>query len=251
MYSTQEQKPLDQESIKKANRDRILDLLHTNRILTKQEASQITEISFPTVSSNIDFLVESGFAEEAGMADSTGGRKPVIYRFLPNARYSFGINIEPGAIRIIRVNLDIDIIDDFYFPYKKDQKDLDLNNLILSAIENIIERNSINADNILGVGIAALGSVNPRHQVLEISPTLKVKNVSFAPISRTLGVPVYLENEANAAALAELKLGIAKGMQNLIYISIPRGVGAGMVIGGELYTGAHNRAGELGHQIIY
>ena len=92
MYSESEKKGIDQESIKKANRNRILDLLHKKRVLTKQEASQITEISFPTVSSNIDYLVENGFAEEAGMADSTGGRKPVIYRFLPKARYAFGVN---------------------------------------------------------------------------------------------------------------------------------------------------------------
>ncbi|TFG59922.1 MAG: ROK family protein [Spirochaetales bacterium] len=113
-----------------------------------------------------------------------------------------------------------------------------------------MEQNRLDADKIIGVGITVPGNVDKKHLMQEISPQLNVKKVSFLSLPKELRIPVYLEKEANAATLAELKLGIAKGMKNLVYIYLTQGVGAGMVMGGELYTGAHNRAGEIGHQTI-
>ncbi len=246
----QETQILDQESIKTANRNRILDLLHREKVLTKQEIAAQTGMSFPTVSSNISYLLKHGFVEEAGVGNSTGGRKPVLTRFLPDARFSFGVNIEPGGIRIIRTNLDMRILDDSMLPISRADTQKEIIRRIADAISSIIIHKGLSHSRILGIGVSVSGIVNNKSLTLEVSPGLGISGMQFKELKDLLHLPVYLENEANAAALAELKLGIAKGMRNLIYVSITHGVGSGIVMEGKLYTGAHNRAGELGHQII-
>lgn len=247
---TANQAVIDQKSIKLINRRTILDFLRHERISTKQEISEKTGISFPTVSSSINYLIAKGLAEEAGTADSTGGRKPKLIKFLPNSRFVFGINIQLGGIRIIRANIDMEVVDDFLIPMRRGEKEKILLDSIINSISTIVDGNHIDFKRVLGIGIAVSGYVNRKNLLLEAAPNLGMKNISFKVLKERLHVPVYVENEANAAALAEQRLGIAQGMKNLIYISITEGVGSGMIIDGQLYMGAHNRAGELGHQTV-
>jgi predicted NBD/HSP70 family sugar kinase len=241
---------IDQKSIKMANRRIIYDLLRRERILTKQEIAEKTGISFPTVSNSINHLIEKGLVEEAGTADSTGGRKPVLIKFAPNSRFAFGITIQLGGIRIIRTNIDMEMIDDFLIPMRRGETEKFLLDSIYTAVSTIIDENQIHKERILGIGIAVSGYVNRKMVSIDVAPNLGLKNITFEYLVRKLNLPLYIENEANAAALAEQRLGIAKGMKNLIYISITEGVGSGMIIDGKLYMGAHNRAGELGHQTV-
>lgn len=220
------------------------------RILTKQEIAEKTGISFPTVSSSINHLIRKGLVEEAGTANSTGGRKPVLIKFLPNSRFAFGITIQLGGIRIIRTNIDMEIIDDFLIPMRRGESEDFLLESISTAISTIIDQNSIPDSKLLGIGIAVSGYVNRKMISVDVAPSIGLKNISFRRLYDSLKLPIFIENEANAAALAEQRLGIAQGMKNLIYISITEGVGSGMIIGGQLYMGAHNRAGELGHQTV-
>ncbi|MDP6074605.1 MAG: ROK family protein [Myxococcota bacterium] len=66
-------------------------------------------------------------------------------------------------------------------------------------------------------------------------------------LAEGLGLPVHLENDANAAALAEWRFGAGRGFDDLVYLTMSTGIGAGLVLGGELYTGSFGNAGELGH----
>ncbi len=241
---------IDQASIKLANRKVILDLMRRERLLTKQEISEKTGISFPTVSSSINHLMNQRLVEEAGTADSTGGRKPKLIKFLPNSRFIFGVTVRLGGIRVIRTNIDMEIVDDMHIPMEREESEDIMKNAIYEGINSIIRRNEISRDSILGAGIVVPGFVNRKLLLLEASSSLGIKNVSFKQLRDKLRLPLFIENEANAAALAEQNLGIAQGMKNLIYISITDSVGSGMIIGGKLYMGAHNRAGQLGHQTV-
>ena len=92
---------MDQEAIKDSNRKKILNLIVKKRELTKQSIAKEIGISIPTVIANINELLVEGLVEEAGVANSTGGRKPIIVRFLPNSKYSFGVEFTMSSIRII------------------------------------------------------------------------------------------------------------------------------------------------------
>ena len=241
---------IDQEAIKDSNKKKILNLIAEKREYTKQNISKEIGVSIPTVISNINELIEEGLVEEAGVEGSTGGRKPIIVRFLPDSKYSFGVEFTLNNVRVILINLDAEIRFDTSFQVK-DFKNLDgIIEKVHEIINNVLDEKKISHKDILGIGFALPGTVNEENLILELAPNIDMKNVDFSRFIQLLQFPIYIENEANCAAFGELNLGIAKKMRNLVYISINEGIGAGVVIQDYLYKGKNKRAGELGHMTI-
>jgi predicted NBD/HSP70 family sugar kinase len=243
-------KTIDQEVIKDSNRKKILNLIAKKREYTKQSISKEIGVSIPTVISNINELIEEGLVEEAGVEGSTGGRKPIIVRFLPDSKYSFGVEFTLNNVRIILTNLDSEIKFDDSFQVKDFKNIEDIINKIHEIINNVLSDAKISPRDILGIGFSLPGTVNEESLILELAPNIGLKNIDFNRFSQLLKFPIYIENEANCAAFGELNLGIAKKMRNLVYISINEGIGAGVVIQDHLYKGKNKRAGELGHMTI-
>ena len=243
-------KTIDQEVIKDSNRKKILNLIAEKREYTKQSISKEIGVSIPTVISNINELIEEGLVEEAGALASTGGRKPIIVRFLPDSKYSFGVEFTLNNVRVILTNLDSQIKFDVTFQAKDFKNIDDIINKIHEIITNVLMDAKISPVDILGIGFSLPGTVNEEKLILELAPNIGLKNIDFNKYAQLLKFPIYIENEANSAAFGELNLGIAKKMSNLVYISINEGIGAGVVIQDHLYKGKNKRAGELGHMTI-
>jgi glucokinase len=100
-----------------------------------------------------------------------------------------------------------------------------------------------------GIGISMAGILDPKRGVVSIAPNLPGwRDVPLVRlVGERLGLPVALENDANAAALAEHRLGAGRGATNMILVTIGTGLGAGLVLNGRLYSGASGAAGEVGH----
>lgn len=121
---------------------------------------------------------------------------------------------------------------------------------IAETIENLL--NVLGKDTFLiGIGIGA-PNVNSYTGTIEFAPNLKWKgNIKLdILISKYFNVPVYLLNDANAAALGEMMYGAAKGMRDFIVVTLGTGLGSGFVSNGELIVGHNGHAGELGHTIV-
>ncbi|MBU3191952.1 ROK family transcriptional regulator [Clostridium bowmanii] len=245
-----DKKIINQKVIKQSNRKKILNLIAQKREYTKQNISQKIGVSIPTVISNINELIQEGLVEEAGVAGSTGGRKPIIVRFLPNSKYSFGIEFTLSNVRIILVNLDGKIKFDNTFKVESFKNIDDIIDKIHKIIGSVLIEKKINHKDILGIGFSLPGTVNEEKLTLELAPNIGVRNVDFSRFSQMLEFPIYIENEANSAAFGEVSLGIAKKMRNLVYLSINEGIGAGVVIQDRIYKGKNKRAGEMGHMTI-
>ncbi|QZY54456.1 ROK family transcriptional regulator [Crassaminicella profunda] len=242
---------INQQAIKLSNRTRILNFIAEKGEMTKQEIAKQLNLSIPTVISNISKLLEEGLVKEAGVAESTGGRKPVIIRFNPNARYSFGVDISPRKMKIVLINLESEILVEEEIALKEKINSFEA--IIKESkkiIETIIEKEKIKKENILGVGFSLPGIINEEALILENAPNLKVKNFDFKPYKEIFGMPIYIENEANAAAIGERTLGHGKGKNNLVYISITEGVGTGIIIQNYLYKSISKKAGEFGHMRV-
>ncbi len=105
--------------------------------------------------------------------------------------------------------------------------------------------------NLFGIGIGAPGPLDQKKGLIFSTPNLpgwRKENV-VAPFKREFKAPVFLDNDANAAALAEWKFGAGKGARNMIYLTISTGIGGGIIIDGKLYRGMGN-AGEIGHMVV-
>ncbi len=105
---------------------------------------------------------------------------------------------------------------------------------------------------VAGIGISAPGPLNPKAGVVVAPPNLKGwKDVPLADIiTEAFGVPVYIGNDANVAALAEASVGDAKGKRHAIYLTISTGIGSGIINDGRLVLGRTGLAAEAGHVII-
>ncbi|MCB2341762.1 ROK family transcriptional regulator [Clostridium estertheticum] len=244
-------KILDQETIKQINKKNIIQLLYKRSQITKQEIAKELHISIPTVISNVNELIEEGYLDEAGVAESTGGRKPIIVRFLPDARYSFGVCITPSKIRIALINLNLQIIKEEEFKLSEDIESIDIiMDKIKQCINKLVGSFNIPKDKIIGVGFSLPGTVNEEELLLVNAPNLKLNNIDFKKYEKLYDYKFFIENEANAAAYAETFLNLDKVIKNLVFVSITEGIGAGVIINDNLYKGNNKRAGEFGHMTI-
>lgn len=241
---------LNQEQIKEVNRVNILHILRDQKETTKQEIASILKLSIPTVTTYINQLLDEGFVIEAGVAKSTGGRKPVILKFAENAKYSFGINITPKVVRIVLVNLRLHIIEEMEYPYSSSREFQVVLDTLQVQIKDLMIKHSIEKRQVVGVGIALPGLVDEDHLILENAPNLGVNDFDFHDFEKEIGIKVSIENEANIAAYAEASIGIAKNKQSLVYISVTEGVGTGIIIDGQIYKSKNKKAGEFGHMRI-
>ncbi len=118
--------------------------------------------------------------------------------------------------------------------------------------KSIVERAGITFDEIEYAGIAAPGSIDPKAGLVRYANNIKMNNYPIADElkSRIPVKKVLLENDANAAALAEAKAGAGKGCSDLVMITLGTGVGGGIVIDGKLYSGFNYSGAELGHTVI-
>ncbi len=242
----------DLETIKTSNRAKILRLLMDEKRLTQQEISKKTGMSIPTVTNNVNSLLKEGIVAKTGVSVSTGGRRPAVLSFLPDSKYSFGIDISPKKVRIILSNLDSKILAASAFNTTDCRSMDEIINHIHQHMGKILSEKHIHRNKILGVGISLYGTVNEEKMILEMAPNLKIssENTDFNRYENILGFPLFVENDANVSALAEFSLRENKSRKNLIFVVIETGIGCGILINGQLYKGQNKRAGEFGHMAI-
>jgi glucokinase len=124
---------------------------------------------------------------------------------------------------------------------------------IAEAVRKAIEAGDVDIDRVLGIGMAVPGHVRPRDGVVLYSPNFADgwRNVQLArPVSDETGLPTFIGNDANLAALGEYKYGAGQDFRHLVMFTLGTGIGGGVVIDGRLLTGSAGGAGELGHVII-
>jgi predicted NBD/HSP70 family sugar kinase len=182
----------------------------------------------------------------------------MLIKFIPNAFYSFGIEFSvERRVRIILTDLDSKIIAESVI-HDPDFNDIDaLMQEIYHQVESVLLDSKIPVQKVLGIGFSLPGTTDKETGLLKIAPNLmkrsivKLRNVNFTKYESLFRLPLFIENDANAAAMAELTLGIATAMQNLIFLSIlSYGIGGAIVVGGNLYQGKNKRAGEFSHMKI-
>ncbi len=235
---------------KHITQQKIIKLLCLKETINQVDISEEIKVSLPTVISNINELVKDDILEIGGVGDSRGGRKPVIININPNCKYTIGIDFLVDIVKVVIFNFKMEAIAQEEI---KTSRLLDFDEImekLTALMKDMLWANNITISKLLGIGISIPGVVNENTKNIEIAPNLHITNTHLKKYSRLLGLPVYFENEANAAAYAEWQSGAAQGSKNVLYLSIMKGVGAGIIINNRLYRGSYFKAGEVGHIII-
>jgi predicted NBD/HSP70 family sugar kinase len=239
-----------QELEKEKNFKQILILLKKKRYTTKLELSTKLGLSIPTVTKIINEMLEIGIVFEANLNESNGGRRALVFEFIPDSLLSVGVKLELDSLQIALINLDGKIIKR-KFINKNFIGSLELINILSNEIEIFLFEIGILAEKVKGIGISIPGIVSDDGLVLKVGTNFKIYNLNFEELQTKFNCKVIIENEANAAALAEFENLITKKNKNILLISIGTGIGAGIIIEGTPYMGAQKRAGEAGHITLY
>jgi glucokinase len=162
------------------------------------------------------------------------------------------VDLGGTKIRAALVSSRGEVIARDYHPTLADEGPQPVTNRILSTIDSLLGKAGIASSQLHSISIAAAGIIDGERGLINSSPNLPgwhdipLRGV----VAEKYGVKSYLVNDANAAALGEHRFGAGRGVSNLIYITVSTGIGGGIIIDGQLYTGACGSAGEIGHMTI-
>nr|WP_303217115.1 ROK family transcriptional regulator [uncultured Blautia sp.] len=229
---------------KTITKSRILNYVINNQITSKAEVSKNLNLSMPTVLSNINDLIAKGIIIETGEYESTGGRKAKSIGINPSYRYSVGIVITANHVGIVLVNLKYEIVK-FRRVRMKFSPDASYCQ-DLSVLTSEFLKDTEYQDRILGIGISIPGIISQKAHLLIKSHALQLENYSLSFLEQAFDLPVYFENDANAAMMAE----DMNRYKNAIYLSLNNTLGGAFCIGGKLFQGENQKAGEFGHMIL-
>jgi glucokinase len=141
----------------------------------------------------------------------------------------------------------IDIIDKQIVP--TDKPAYGMIEILFSTAESLLQKHSISNNKIEGIGISCGGPLSSKRGIIQSPPNLPGwDNIPIVDMcNKRFGKISFLQNDANAGAVAEWKYGAGKGFQNIIFLTFGTGMGAGLILDGKLYSGISDLAGEVGH----
>jgi len=165
------------------------------------------------------------------------------------------VGIDVGGTKIALLATDVASGDDLAqerFPTPTDAGPMAFIEMLVESIQSLVNATGRSPDSLRAVGIAMPGQVEFDHgRVISAGNLAGWEDIPLRDlVSRALAVPVFVEQDANAAALGERWRGGAKKMHNFVFLALGTGVGAGVVVNGRLHRGFHNGAGELGNLIM-
>ncbi|PAD26367.1 ROK family protein [Niallia circulans] len=239
----------NQQLVKKENKSLCLNLIKNTAPISRADIAQQTGLTKGTVSSLVSELINEQLIYESGHGESNGGRRPVMLLFNEMAGYSIGIDLGVNYILGILTDLQGNIIYRINEKYENSSYE-DTLRTIKKIITTLINAAPKSVYGVIGIGIGVPGITNMDGDIL-LAPNLGWNNVSLkSQLEEEFHLPVLVENEANTGAYGEKKFGVGQPYQNLIYVSAAIGIGAGIIINGELYKGALGYSGEIGHMTI-
>ncbi len=233
-------------TIRDINRQIVLNYVREREPISRATIARETALQRSTISEIVEELTGEGLVEEIGEGKSTGGRRPTLLRLRTVGAIAIGVNITPTYTTIATSNLAGVVVQQEAFPtVPAPERTL---NRIIEIIHKLSAQSSIE-----GIGISIPGLVTPATGNVIFVPYFKWRDLPIGEmISRATGLPVTIDNDANAVALAELWFGRpeVRDARDFIFVLVADGVGTGIIFDGQVYRGVRGAAGEFGHMIV-
>lgn len=221
------------------------------------ELSERTGISRATVTTITAELLQHGLIEEVarddGSTDSRRGRPRVDLKIRGAARLVAGVKISHLKLSLVLLDFEGRQLECIERNLDHSVQSPDaLASLITQAVRELAEIAGHRLEDVSGVGIGIAGVVDAENGFVYWSPSLDERNVEFGQLaSQHLGLPAFVDNDANLVAFAEYSFGLARGVPDFLVVTIESGVGLGLMIDGELYRGTRGCGAEFGHTKVH
>lgn len=243
-------KEIERGSKNAQTKKRIITYYMYNRSSTIPDLSKELDLSVPTITKFIMEMCEEGYIMSYGKQETNEGRPPTLYGLTTDSGYFVGVDIKKFSLNIGLMNIIGDFVDlKMGIPYEADNSPEGLHKLC-SHIVDFISQANVDKEKILNIGINISGRVNP-----ELGYSFSLFNFEERPLaeimSEKIGYKVTIDNDTRAMTYGEMVKGIVKGEKNIIFINLSWGLGAGLIIDGDIFTGKSGFSGEFGHFNVF
>ncbi|HET7011559.1 MAG TPA: ROK family transcriptional regulator [Anaerolineales bacterium] len=241
----------DQALVRQLNRSILLQRLWVASPLSRADLAASIGLNKTTVSHLVDELVTDGFLREIGRNTSASGRPGVLLELDPEAGWTIGCEIGVGSLSVILANLRARVTWRGRAAFARDEGF----DAVLDRLTHLLRQAKRHAQRagrrLFGAGVAVPGLVDISSGTLVFEPNTGWRDKPLRSIlAQRMQIPVFVDNDGNAAALAERYFGVARGVDDFAYVVANVGLGAGLVVGGHIHYGVSGYAGEAGHTTI-
>ena len=236
------------DTIRNINRQIVLNYVREREPISRAEIARETALQRSTVSSIVNALVEDGFVEEIGAGESNGGRKPTMLKLRTDEAVAVAVDITPTVTNVAAANLAGDVIHLETFATSKDRARTFRQ--IVELVDSI--KTKIKTPDVK-IGVSVPGVVDESSGTVTYVPFFHWKNWRLREeLKAAVNLPVVIDNDANAVALADLWFGMPEmqHVKNFASLLVAEGIGTGIIFDGQIYRGNQGAAGEFGHMII-
>jgi glucokinase-like ROK family protein len=229
------------------NNQLVLRTIFDRSPVSRAEVARITGLTRTTVSELVDEFIGGGLVREVGRGPSTGGKAPILLEVPADARHLIGIDVGDTHLSGAIVDLRGQVQHSVDVPLDGRDGDQALDRLE-KLLEGLIEAAK---DQLLGVGLGTPGLVDTSTGTVRWAVNLDWRDLPLGQhLQARTGLPVYVANDSQAAALAEYTFGGHVDSHSMVVVRVGRGIGAGIVLDGRLYQGDGFGAGEIGHTAV-
>lgn len=217
---------------------------------SRADLARQTGLSRSAVTHLVQQLLDGGLVTESHVGRSSGGRPPVILRFCQDRARLIGVDLGASHVTVLATGLRGRVLASETVDHDVEADPAGTLSLVIARVQALID--APDAPPVLGLGVAVPCPLE-RGEPGQLSPRILPAWAGIRPaevLSQALGQPVVLDNDANLAALAELWWGQGQGGGDFAFIKLGTGVGAGLIIGGDVYRGSGGLAGEIGHTAV-
>ena len=241
------------ESLRRANRLRVVDALRREGSVSRGDLMRITNLSRTTITTLIGELQDYGIVVESEVdprPERPGrGRPPTRLRLTPRAGAALGVDFGHRHLRVALADLSSTVLAERRVDVDVDTSAEHALDAAAAMVAEVLDEAGLSIQQVIGVGMGLPGPIDRRTGLVRSSVILPgwVGLNAGDEFARRLNVHVDVDNDANLGALGEHTLGAGRGYDDVIYVKVASGIGAGIVLGGRLHRGVTGNAGEIGH----
>jgi predicted NBD/HSP70 family sugar kinase len=238
--------PGSQSALRQLNQQRIIDVLRETGPSTQAELSRHTGLSTATVSNIVKSLTAAGLVEVQPTTSS--GRRASSVRLADTGAIAVGIDFGRRHLRIVLASIGYTVIAEEFVELPLGHSAEEGIDMASTMLAELLEQAGVQPAAVIGIGVGIPGPIDDRDGTVVQGAILpEWVGIELRSLEDRLHFPVLFDNDANLGALAEVTWGPHNRVNQLVFIKIGSGIGAGLILNGQSYHGFLGVTGEIGH----